>query len=664
MNEYSDGVRVEVLGPLRVTDSSGADVTPVGSLQRRLLALLVLRRGQVVSVDAAIEALWPKVRPRDPSAALQNHMFRLRRAMPDGLIESVGDGYRLDPSQLDVDADRLAAARADSDSDGIDVVLERWQGPAYPELEDLDEGMVEAARLEELRTRAIEQRAQRRLDGGDAAGLITGLVALADKHPLRERPRQLLMAALAAAGRRAEALRVYDDFRRVLGEQLGIEPSPSLAAQQADLLAGSGLAKWTPASRLPVPATSLVGREELVARVVAGITQHRLVTLVGPGGVGKTRVLVDAGHRLRADEQRAVVMCELAPASDETAVDAVASSLAIEARPGVGLAERVADILSEAHLVLLLDNCEHVIEPVADLVERVLDSCPDVTVIATSRERLRLPGERVVVVPPLATTTADAPAVQLFVERARAVSPDLAPGDAERRLMAEITRRLDGLPLAIELAAARLHTLELSEVAAGLDDRFELLSAGYRSSSRHGSLGAAIDWSFGLLDERLQRFFADISVFSGPFAAADAAAVGAIEPATAARLLQQLAERSLVMRASDRRYVLLETLRAFAAERLVEDGRHDEVGRRHAHHELDWIEQAARRLGEPDSGVIAEIDAAITELRAALTWLLEHDDVVRAGRIVQALMYYGFLRLRPDVLAWAQGVASADPDDR
>jgi predicted ATPase/DNA-binding SARP family transcriptional activator len=656
-------VRVDVLGPLRVTDANGTDVTPDGSLQRRLLALLVLRRGQIVSVDAAIEALWPKQAPRDPVAALQNHMFRLRRALPAGLIESLGDGYRIDPAQLDVDSDRLTAALASGDRHTIDDVLARWRGQAYPELDDLDDGIVEAVRLEELRTRAIECRAEQRLQAHDVEGLVAELVALADEHPLREHPRQLLMSALAATGRSAEALRVYDDFRRLLGDQLGIEPSPALAAHHAELLAGSGLAAWVPATRLPVPATSLVGRDDLVSQVVADTVQHRLVTLVGPGGVGKTRVLIDVGHRLRVDRQRPVVMCELASGNDESAVDIVAASLVIEARPGVGLAERVAEILAETDVVLLVDNCEHVIEPIADFVTRVLETCPDVTVIATSRERLRIAGERVVVVPPLTTTAEDAPAVRLFVERARAVAPDLTLGRAELDVITEITRRLDGLPLAIELAAARLHILALTEVAAGLDDRFELLSAGYRSSPRHSSLAAAIDWSFSLLDGHRQRFLADVSVFSGPFSVADAAAICATDFADAARTLQQLTERSLVMRSGDGRYVLLETLRAFGAERLVRDGRADEVGERHALHQLDRIEQARRRLSDAESDVIVEIDAAITELRNALAWLLQHGDVVRAGRIVTALIYYGFLRLRPDVLAWAERVARADPED-
>jgi predicted ATPase/DNA-binding SARP family transcriptional activator len=662
---YSGDVRVDVLGPLRVTDSTGTDVTPDGSLQRRLLALLVLRRGHVVSVDSAIEALWPVDRPRDPVAALQNHLSRLRRALPDGVIESVGDGYRLDPSELDLDADRLTTALAAEDDRAIDTILDRWQGPAYPELDELDEGVVEAGRLDELRVRAIEVRAARRLADGDVGALVIELVALANQHPLRERPRELLMTALAASGRHAEALRVYDDFRRTLGAELGIEPSPSLAARHAELLTRGNVVAWSPSSRIPVPATSFVGRDPLVAEVIDTVAAHRLVSLVGPGGVGKTRVLVEVGHRLRAaDPTRAVVMCEMAPADEETAVDAVATALAIEARPGIGLADRVAALLAEADVVLLLDNCEHVLDAIAAFADRVVSNCPQVSVVTSSRERLRLQGERVVTVPPFDVSVADSPAVELFVARASAVSPGFRPDDAERELITEIARRLDGLPLAIELAAARLHTLDLAEVAAGLDDRVALLSTGFRGSTRHSSLATTISWSVGLLDVDLSRFFADLSIFSAPFTAAAAAAVGGIDSHDAARFLHQLAERSLVMRARDRRFVLLETLRAFGAQQLAAEGREDEIGRRHALHQLAWVEQADRRLIEPDSGVIPEIDEAITELRTAVTWLLDHGEVERAGRLVLSLMYYGFLHLRPDVLALSERVLRADPEDR
>ena len=456
---------------------------PTAGCSGGLLALLVLHRGRVVSVDAAIEALWPARSPRDPVAALQNHLFRLRRVLPDA-IESAGNGYRLDPSSIELDADRLAAAVESADLATIDEILARWQGPAFPDLADVDDGRAESARLDELRIRAVETRAESRLSVGATDGLVVELVALADHEPLRERPRSLLMAALAASGRNAEALRVYDDFRRRLGDELGIEPSPALAAQHASLLSGVDDDAWAPASRLPVAVTSLVGRDALVVEVLAVVAAHRLVTLLGPGGVGKTRMLGEIGRRLRAERpDRPVVMCELATADEESVVDVVAAALGIEGRPDVGLADRVAAVLGDTEIVVLLDNCEHVLDPVAALVERLLATCPNVRLVATSRERLRVAGEQLCIVPTLGTSSDGAPAVQLFVERAGAVAPGFDPGPDELDAIADIVRRLDGLPLAIELAAARLHTLDVAEVAAGLDRRFLLLSSGYRTSS-------------------------------------------------------------------------------------------------------------------------------------------------------------------------------------
>ncbi len=684
-------LRVEVLGPIRAVDDIGRDVTPDGALQRRLLALLVLHRGRVVAVDTAVDALWPTAPPRDPVAALQNHVFRLRRGLPEGLVESVGDGYRLDAGGVDLDADRLAAATAgdaatpaagDTAAE-IDALLGRWHGPAYPELSDADDGRAEAVRLEELRTRAREVRAERRLARGDTDGLVAELSALVDAAPGRETPVALLMAALAATGRRADALRAYDDFRRLLGDELGIEPSPALAARHADLLtggptsgipgsedrggprSGDGPASAPAQRRLPSPPTSLVGRDDLVAEVIDLAGAHRVVTLVGPGGVGKTRLLLEAGHRLGdARPDRPVVLCELATAVRPTVVDVVADALGIDSRPGVPLTDRVADLLGDAPIILLLDNCEHVVGPAAELVERLVTTCPHVSVVATSRERLRVPGEQVCAVPTLAVADDGAPAVRLFVERARAVSPGFEPDAEERVCIAEIVRRLDGLPLAIELAAARLHTHDVAEVAAGLDHRFTLLSSGYRTSTRHASLSAAVSWSFGLLDEPLQRVFTALSVFVGSFTAADAAAVCDTDTETATAALVQLVERSLVLRTRDRRYLLLETLRAFGTERLVAAGDAERVGDRHARHQVAWAEDADRRLVEPGPRVLAEIDAALPELRAAIDWLLAHDRAELAGRLVASLLDYGVMRLRPDVLAWSERVAAADPEDR
>jgi predicted ATPase/DNA-binding SARP family transcriptional activator len=661
-------IHVEVLGPIRVRDATGCDVTPDGELQRRLLALLVLRRGATVTFDAAVDALWPRRPPRDPRAAVQTHLFRLRRSLLDGVVESTATGYRLDPAMIDTDADELAAAvhaGPTADVGSIASVLERWRGPAYPELADVDEALVEAARLEGLRVRAIELCAEARLRAGEVDGLVAELTALADDHPLRERPRELLIDALVAAGQTADALRAYDDFRRQLGDELGIEPSPALAARHAELLRGTAAVRWSPPHRLSVPVTSLIGRDALSAEAAAMVESNRLVTLLGTGGVGKTRLLLDVGRRLRAVRpDRPVVMCELAASTTDTAVDAVAAALTIDPRPDVGSIERVAAVLGDTEAVILLDNCEHVLDPIAELAEHVLASCPDVSVVATSRERLRVAGEQLCPVRPLSTSDDD-PASLLFVERARAVRPDFAPGPQHCAAIRDIVQRLDGLPLAIELAAARLHTLDLEEVAAGLDQRFRLLSAGPRTTARHRSLGAAVAWSYDLLPPDLQHVFADVSVFSGEFTVGDAASVCGLTEADAAAGLDQLTERSLVIRRPNRRYALLETLRAFGAERLAVEGRASEVAARHARRQVAWTEQAAQRMLESGhEGVLAEIDAALPDVRVGLDWLIDHDEVDDAGGLAAALFDYGFFRLRPDVLAWAERVSAAGPGGR
>ena len=516
--------------------------------------------------------------------------------------------------------------------------------------------------LAELRVRAAEVRAERRLAAGVTDGLVAELAALADENPLRERPRELLMSALAATGRHAEALRVYDDFRRLLAEELGIAPSPALSAKQAELLRGIDVAPWKPTRRLPLAVTSLEGRTETMHQIVALAEARRLLTLVGPGGVGKTRLLIETGHRLQAARpERPVVMCELAGASQESAVDVVAAALTIDRRAGEVLAERLAAVLAETEVVLLIDNCEHVLDPIADLVDRLLVACPNVSVIATSRERLRVSGEQLYEVPALPTADDEGPAVRLFVERARAVMPQFDPDPAERASIAEIVRRLDGLPLAIELAAARLRTLDVDEVAAGLDRRFELLSAGARTSTRHGSLAAAVSWSYELLDAELRRSFADLSTFAGAFTVDDAADVCGIDVRRAATVLDQLAERSLVVRVRGRRFALLETLRAFGVERLLVEGRAEVAGARHARHFVEWAEER-RLLGSEH--VIADIDAALPELRVAFGWLLDRGEVELAGRLVVALVSYGVLRLRPEVLGWAERVVAMDTEDR
>jgi predicted ATPase len=546
-------------------------------------------------------------------------------------------------------------------------MLQRWRGPAYPELEDADATRAETAALDELRVRAVEGIAEARLAAGDTDGLVADLVELVDREPLRERPRSLLMSALATTGRTAEALRVYDDFRRLLGEELGIAPSPALDAQHAGLL-GAEVAAVHPAGArsLPAPITPLVGRERLLGDVLRLADAARVVTLVGPGGVGKTRLLVEAGHRLQAARgDRSVVLSELAQTDEDAVVDWVASALGVDPRPGESSIARLVEVLGAGELVLLIDNCEHVLDAVAELVARLIAGCPNVTVLATSRERLRVPGEHVCTVSTLLGSDGDgdAAAVELFVQRARAVRPDFHPDDEDCARVAEIVRRLDGLPLAIELAAARLHTHELSEIADGLDRPLALLAAGYRTTPRHSSLEAVVASSYELLDVRLQDAFTAVSVFSGPFTLTDAAAVCDLDPHPAADALAQLVERSLLTRAPGGRFAVLETLRAFGADRLAAGGRAEVVGGRHAERMVTWAEDAERRLHRPGEPVLAEIDERVVELRPALGWLLEHGRTDQAGRIVAALVNSALLRLRPDVLAWAERVIAADPDD-
>jgi predicted ATPase/DNA-binding SARP family transcriptional activator len=658
-------VRVEVLGPLRVEDPSGRDVTPAGVLQRRLLALLVLHGGRVVSADAAIEALWPGELPHDPVAALQNHVARLRRLLPDGLIDSVGSGYRLDPSGVQTDADRLVDLLGDdptSASAELRAMLSRWHGPAYADLEDVDEATIEAARLDDLRQRAREVVAEARLAAGELDGLVPDLLALAESEPLRERPRALLMSALAANGRHVEALRVYDEFRRLLGAELGIEPSPTLVAQHAALLAGTGAPNRPIRSRLPLPPAALVGRDELTAQLTDQVESQRLVTLVGPGGVGKTRLLVELGRLLTVRRpDRPVVWCELGQADGSSAPDIVAAALGIDGRPGVPTVDRLVDVLSDDELVLLVDNCEHVLESAASIAQSLIAGCENVRIVATSRARLRVAGEQLRPVPPLPVDDEGSPAVELFVQRARSVAPGFVPDASDRGRIVEIVERLDGLPLAIELAAARLHSLELSEVADGLDRRFELLSAGYRASPRHGSLAAAVSWSFDSLDPALQRCFSALSVFSRPFTTQDVQAVCGLDGGAAGELLAELVERSLLQRVIGRRYAMLETLRAYGAEKLVASEQASEVRGRHARWMVEWVEDAGRALARPGRPVLDEIDDALPELRSAATWLVQHGLLDHAGRLVVALVNYGFLRLRPDVLGWADLVLRAQP---
>ncbi|MBJ8337813.1 winged helix-turn-helix domain-containing protein [Antrihabitans sp. YC3-6] len=667
---------IGVLGPVQVSIDS-VDRAPKGTLQRRLLAMLVLHANAIVSADALCEALWPTKLPADHHAALHTHMFRLRRSLPAVDIERTASGYRLsvDAAALDARVFETAVTRAATDRDGtaaltiLDGAEVLWRGRPYEELGDVADAAIEAERLIEIRNRASEVKFDLLLAAGRHRDVLADLDAFAARHPLRERPQGHLMTALHREGRNADALAVYDRYRRRLGEELGIDPSPQIARLHDSMLTASTadlaeeVAPQENQGRLVGFGrhdNTFVGREDLVANLDRLLTDHRIVTVLGTGGVGKTRLASEVCRRIAPRFPDGVWFCALAQANSDTVALTVAVVLDIEPRSGADPVQRIAEVLQHQKTLLVLDNCEHVLDEAAALAETVVHRAPGVTVLVTSRERLRIDGEHLCPVPPLPLPSmyaADQPAVQLFTDRADAVLPRWEPSEAERAVIATVCRRLDGLPLAIELAAARLHTLTLDEIADGLDDRLRMLTRGRRTVGRHSSLGAAIEWSYSLLDDDERRLFEAVSVFHGPFPAAGAAAVVECSVADATDILSSLVERSLLQR-SGTRYLMLESLRDFGAVRLQSRGATDAVLHNHARFMIRFVAESNRRLRMPDVvGVLDDMDVALADMRNAFAHLLGRDLFDELLDASLDLHDYGLYRMRPEVFGWAQSAA-------
>src|SRR6266508_3877301 len=674
-------VEFGVLGPLEVR-VAGRPVAVPGARQRALLAALLLRRGTVVAFDRLIDDVFGEQPPDEARNALQTYAARLRHALGPaaGVVVTRAPGYALEVPGDAVDLERFTvllvrAREAQSPAAALALVEEAlalWRGPAYGEFaETFARG--EALRLQELRLAAREDCATLLVRLGRLAEATAALEAIVAEEPWRERAVELLVTALAQAGQARHALAAYAGYRDRLRDELGLDPSPKLRRLEQQVLRAEvepvQPRPARPERRVPpARATSFVGREQELTLVRETLACGRLVTLVGPGGVGKTRL----AHQAAAAGP--VWWVDLAPLRDPDAIPhAVADALDLDVQPGTPLLDSLHAWARGARGLLVVDNCEHLLAAVAGIAQELLAVPSQVRLLATSRERLGVDGEQVLVVRPLEVPEPDAqevgiPSVRLFCDRARAADPDFAPSPEVIQRVGDVCRALDGLPLAIELAAARIGTLTVDDLADRLDARFELLRATHRGGdARHHTLRGVVDWSFDLLTPEQQRLFLRLSVFAAAFDIDAAEQVVADEDLPAGRvadLVAGLADRSMLTRPGHTgvgRYRMLETLRAYAAARLPA-AEADRFRRRHAAFMVDLAERAEAGLYGPDEPAWARrVEAWLDDLRAAWSWARDAGEVDVAVRLAAALTRYGYWGVRPDILAWGAWPRSPPP---
>jgi predicted ATPase/DNA-binding SARP family transcriptional activator len=712
--DSSVGLQIELLGPVEAR-VGGRAVALGGQRPRALLAVLALKGGRVVTTERLIDELWGEDPPARARDSLQMHVSRLRKALSEagaggGRLVNHADGYLLDvqPGECDVERWQQSLGQAHRARAGgepqaararIDEALGLWRGEPLGGVSTNSLLDAERARLDEERLAAIIEGIELDLELGRHGELLGQLDALVIAHPFKERLVELQMLALYRCGRQADALAAFQAARARFVEELGIEPGQGLRDLHEDVLRHSDelsspvdtTAERTVEAqprppiptplRLPVPPNRTVGREQDVAAVGERLRAGpvRLLTLTGPGGVGKTRLALEAARGVQADFADGAHFVSLAAQRRPYDVPvAIVSALGIIVLSGESADQAAERFLAAKHLLLVLDNLEHLLEA-ASFIARLLEACPALTVLATSRAPLTVRAEERYRVSPLALpepgtpadtqALADTDAVTLFCERARVHDADFRLSDANANAVAEICRRVDGLPLAIELAAARCGVLSPAEIGERLDAALGALGTGARDApARQRTLRATIDWSHNLLSDAEKHCFARFAVFAG------GASVEAAEAITDAGLdtLDGLIAKNLLVPRRDAharsRLGMLETVRAYAAERFAAA---DDEGAVHERHYTYFLalaqrhgaEQALMRAGRVEH--LTRLDAEIDNLYAALRWAVGRPDAERALAMCVALGWYWYMRDRwADTVEWIdQALRLAGSDD-
>ena len=648
-----------------------------GQKRRALLAVLLLDANSVVSGDRLIDALWGDSPPETARNTIQVYISQLRKLLPESALETAPPGYRLviEPDNVDLfefirlseeGRTALGAGDAAGGADTLRAALALWRGAPLADLAWEPFAQAEIVRLEELRLAALEDRIDADLALGRHGQLIGELEQLVAEHPLKERLRAQLMLALYRSGRQADALAVYQRARRTLVDELGIEPSDSLKQLELAILAhdpalslDAPLAAPPSPRQVPTPPTPLLGRESELAALADLVRREdaRLVTLTGIGGIGKTRLALELVRRLAPEFQHGSAVVTLATLREQELVArTILEALAIP-EAGQDPEEVLTAELQGTELLLLVDNFEQVL-PAAGSIARLLDTTPGLKVIVTSRAPLHVAAEREFPVPPLA----DDEAAELFIARAHAANPNFVLSERNAGAVAEICTRLEGLPLAIELAAARTKLLPPVALLSRLGNRLELLTGGRRDAPQHQqTLRMTLDWSYDLLEPDAQRLFARLGVFAGGCTLESAEAVcggdGSVLEGLAA-LVDESLVRQRETDTGEPRFSMLEIVREYALERLSGSGDGDETRRRHLEHFVSLAEEAEPKLADRDQiAWFARLEDEHDNLRAALAFALDSDDPSSALRL--AVGVRGFWQIHGYLVEGRQALESA-----